>query len=94
MVHYSMFNKGSQRGTKIKIKEMRTCHGYYIRLDCAKKLFGKHEYIPVSISHLTYNGGRADTNGRMGGDEVVEVRLMKMINVTVIERFGTKSRPS
>jgi hypothetical protein len=70
---------------------MRT---YFIRLDCAQKLFGKHEYIPVPISQLTNNGGRADPNGRMGGDEVVEVRFMKTINVTAMARFGTKSLPS
>ena len=67
---------------------------YYIRLDSAKKLFGKHEYIPVSISQLTNNGGRADPNRRIGGDEVVEVRFMKMIKVTVMARFRTKSWPS
>ena len=33
------------------------------------------------------------TNGRMGGDEVVEVRFMKIINVTAMARFGTKSWP-
>ena len=59
-----------------------------IRLDCAQKVFGKHEYIPVSISQLTNNGGGADPNGRMG------VSFMKMINVTAIARFGTKSWPS
>ena len=69
---------------------------YFIRLDCAQKLFGKHEYIPVSISQLTNNGGSADPNRRMGGggDEVVEVRFMKMINVTAMARFRTKSWPS
>ena len=67
---------------------------YYIRLDCVQTLFGKHEYIPVSISQLTNNGGRADPNRTMGGDEVVEVRFMKMINVTAMARFGTKSWPS
>ena len=46
---------------------------YFIRLGFAQKLFGKHEYIPVSISQLTNNGGRADPNRRMEGDEVVEV---------------------
>ena len=53
---------------------MGICHEYYIRLDCAQKLFGK-QYIQVSISQLT-NNGEADPNGRMGGDEVVEVRFM------------------
>ena len=57
----------------------------------AQKLFGKHEYIPVSNSQLTNNGGRADPNRRMGEDAVVEVRFMKMINVTAMVRFGTKS---
>ena len=57
---------------------------YYIGLDYAQKLFGKHEYIPVSISQLTNNDGRADPNGRMGGDEVVEVKFMNMINVPAL----------
>ena len=61
MVHNSNEAKEEQ-------KEMRICHEYYIRLDCAQKLFGKHEYITVSISHLTNNCGRADPKGRMGGD--------------------------
>ena len=73
---------------KIQIKEMSIEN--YIRLDCAQKLFGKHEYILVSISQLTNNGGRADPNRRMGGDEVVEVRFMNMINVTAMAGFGTK----
>ena len=72
---------------------MGICHEYYIRLDCAQKLFGK-QYIQVSISQLTNNGGRADPNGRMGGDEVVEVRFMNVINFTAMARFGTKSWPS
>ena len=48
----------------------------------------------TSRSQLTNNGGRADPNGRMGGDEVVEDRFMKMINFTAMARFGTKSWPS
>ena len=70
-----MFNKGSQIGTTVKNKGNGNMSEYYIRLDCAHKLFGK-QYIQVSITQLTNNRGRADPNGRMGGDEVVEVRFM------------------
>ena len=49
-----------------------------------QKLFGKHEYIPVSISQLTNNGGRTDPNRRMGGDEVVQVRFIKITSETVL----------
>ena len=64
------------------------CHEYYIRLDYVVW------HIPVSISQLTNNGGRADPNGRMGGDEVVDVRFVKIINVIAMAMFGTKGWPS
>ena len=48
-------------------------------------LFGKHEYIPVSISQLTNNGGRADPNRTMGGDEVVEVRSLSVAHAQFVK---------
>ena len=38
------------------------------------ELFGQHKYyVVVSVSQLTNNYGRVDSNGGVGVDEVVEV---------------------
>ena len=37
------------------------------------ELFGRHKYYVVSVSQLTNNNDRTDSNGIVGKDEVVEV---------------------
>ena len=44
------------------------------------ELFGQHKYyVVVSVSQLTNDYGMADSNGRVGEDEVVEVRFKMLL---------------
>ena len=41
---------------------------------------GQHKYyVVVSVSQLTNDYGMADSNGRVGEDEVVEVRFKMLL---------------